>query len=235
MRKRLLEVRHKKEKEVRRNQRARAKTYTAEAKRHHSFRELKRMYDRARLLEPLSDRDSSDSDSSVTAEEPIEEIASHGELPTPQAEGNEEASDREPSSEDSGDDSSGHEDGSEEDMDEDASDSEDGSEEDMDEDASDSEDGSEEGEESAEEERTHSQEGVRTHSLLGVCAGDCIGAATFQHSVPDLLVPKHLDIGCVTFFGSIQNAKVSSPCPRPPVTETPRHRVRDIFRVYSKR
>ena len=173
MRKRLLEVRHKKEKEVRRNQRARAKTYTAEAKRHHSFRELKRMYDRARLLEPLSDSDSSDSDTSDNDEEPIEEIASPGELPTPQAEGNEEASDREPSSEDSGDDSSGHEDGSEEDMDEDASDSEDGSEEDMDEDASDSEDGSEEGEESAEEERTHSQEGV--------CAGDCIGAATFQH------------------------------------------------------
>ena len=156
------------------------------------------MYDRARLLEPLSDSDSSDSDTSDNDEEPIEEIASPGELPTPQAEGNEEASDREPSSEDSGDDSSGHEDGSEEDMDEDASDSE---------------DGSEEGEESAEEERTHSQEGV--------CAGDCIGAATFQHSVPDLLLQKHLDIGCVTFFGSIQNAKVSSPCPRPPVTETP--------------
>ena len=185
------------------------------------------MYDRARLLEPLSDSDSSDSDTSDNDEEPIEEIASPGELPTPQAEGNEEAWDREPSSEDSGDDSSGHEDGSEEDMDEDASDSEDGSEEDMDEDASDSEDGSEEGEESAEEERTHSQEGV--------CAGDCIGAATFQHRVPDLLLPKHLDIGCVTFFGSIQNAKVSSPCPRPPVTETPRHRVRDTFRVCSKR
>ena len=110
------------------------------------------MYDRARLLEPLSDSDSSDSDTSDNDEEPIEEIASPGELPTPQAEGNEEAWDREPSSEDSGDDSSGHEDGSEEDMDEDASDSEDGSEEDMDEDASDSEDGSEEGEESAEEE-----------------------------------------------------------------------------------
>ena len=40
---------------------------------------------------------------------------------------------------------------------------------------------------------------------------------------------------CVTFFVSSQNAKVSSPCPRPPVTETPRHRVRDTFRVCSKR
>ena len=64
MRKRLLEIRHKKDKEARRNRRARVKTYTAEAKRQHSIRELKRMYECARLLEPLSDSDSSDSDSS---------------------------------------------------------------------------------------------------------------------------------------------------------------------------
>ena len=64
MRTRLLEIRHKKDKEARRNQRARVKTYTAEAKRQHSIRELKHMYECARLLEPLSDSDSSDSDSS---------------------------------------------------------------------------------------------------------------------------------------------------------------------------
>ena len=43
----------------------------------------------------------------------------------------------------------------------------------------------------------------------------------FRVRVPDRLLPKHLDIGCVTFFVSSQNAEVSSPCPRPPVTETP--------------
>jgi hypothetical protein len=134
MREGLIEARRKKDKEARRNQRARAKTYTDEARRNHSINELKRMYERARLLEPWSDSDSSDSDSSDGDisdgdEEPIEEIASPGELLTPQADGNED-----------GESSSGE------------SDHEDGSDGDMDEDASDSEDESEEEEESAEEE-----------------------------------------------------------------------------------
>ena len=79
------------------------KTYTAEAKRNHTNRELKYMYDRARLLEPLSvsdsaDSDSSDSDISDEDEEPAEELPPPGELLTPQAEGNEDASDGESSS-----------------------------------------------------------------------------------------------------------------------------------------
>ena len=79
------------------------KTYTAEAKRNHTNRELKYMYDRARLLEPLSDSDSADSDSSDSDisdedEEPAEELPPPGELLTPQAEGNEDASDGESSS-----------------------------------------------------------------------------------------------------------------------------------------
>ena len=33
----------------------------------------------------------------------------------------------------------------------------------------------------------------------------------YRVRVPDRLLPKHLDIGCVTFFGSIQNARVRTP------------------------
>ena len=94
------------------------KTYTAEAKRNHTNRELKYMYDRARLLEPLSDSDSADSDSSDSDisdedEEPAEELPPPGELLTPQAEGNEDASDGEPSSGESEDVSEEEEDTSE--------------------------------------------------------------------------------------------------------------------------
>ena len=80
-RRRLIEVRRRKDKEARRDQRAREKTYTAEAKRNHTNRELKYMYDRARLLEPLSDSDSSDSDSSDSGS-PDSDISDEDEEPT---------------------------------------------------------------------------------------------------------------------------------------------------------
>ena len=80
------------------------------------------------MLEPLSDSDTSDSDISDEDKVPIEEIASPGELLTPQAGGNEKKSDRESSSRMSEDKRLNHNNGSKEDMNKDASDSEDGSE-----------------------------------------------------------------------------------------------------------
>ena len=143
LRRSLVEAKRRRDKETRRNQRAREKTYTAEAKRKHTIRELGYMYDRARLLEPLSESDSSDSnlsdssdgDTSSEEEEPAEEISPPGETLAPQAEGNDDSSDGESSS------------GESEEVNSDLNDRSD-----EEENTSESNDGSEEEEESSEEE-----------------------------------------------------------------------------------